>query len=140
MRAGRWIAPLSGVEVSSPRETTVAEQLTPLDWFCAALASQGIMFCCYLAAFISPNFQKMYADFGGELPALTRLVLMPWVPLFLGLIPAIMIAVALALVGKSSLGVRRGLVAGAAFFSVAASGLCLHAVYLPLFSIAGAIK
>jgi hypothetical protein len=124
--------------VSSPRETKVEGELTELDWLSAAIASLGAMFCCLVALYIGPRFQKMFADFGSELPALTRLALMPWFPLLLGLIPVLMIA--LALVGKTSLGVRRGLIVGALFLSLSASGLCLYGIYGPIFVVARAFK
>jgi hypothetical protein len=112
--------------------------LTELDWLSAAIASLGTMFCCLFALYIGPRFQKLFADFGGELPALTQLALMPWFPLLLGLIPALMIALSLA--GKTSLGVRRGLIVGALFLSLSASGLCLYGIYSPIFAIAEFIK
>ncbi len=98
----------------------------------------GATFCFRFALVVGPSFQKMFEDFGGEIPALTRLALMPWFPLLLGLIPASMVALALS--GKPSLGVRRGLLVGAMVLSLSASGLCLCALYLPIFEIAGAIK
>jgi len=118
--------------MSSPRETKVEGELTGLDWLGAALTSLGVMFCCLLALYMGPRFQKVFEDFGGELPALTRLALEPWFPLLLGLIPAFMVVLALA--GKASLGVRRGLIVGAMFLSLSASGLCLYAIYSQIFA------
>lgn len=120
--------------MSSPRESKAEEGLTLLDWLGATVASLGTMFCCLFALFVGPRLQKVLADFGGELTALTRLMLMPWVPLLLGLIPAFMVA--LALVGKTSRGVRRGLIVGASFLSLLAIGLCLYTRYSPLFDFA----
>jgi hypothetical protein len=124
--------------VSSPRETKVEEELTLLDWLGAAIASLGTMFCCLFALFIGPRFKKLLEDFGGEFPPITLLVLMPWFPLLLGLIPALMVA--LALVGNTSWGVRRGLIVGASFLSLLASGLCLYGIYSPIFAAAMGIK
>lgn len=102
------------------------------------MTSLGVMFCFHVAFFIGPRFQKPLEDFGGEIPALTRLALMPWFPLLLGLIPSFMVVLALA--WKTSLGVRRALIAGALFLSLSASGLCLYALFSPLFAIAEALK
>jgi type II secretory pathway component PulF len=88
------------------------------------------MFCCLFALYIGPRFQKIFADFGGELPALTQLAFRQWFPLVLGVIPALMIA--LALVAKTSLGIRRGLIVAAMFLSLSASGLCLYGIYGPI--------
>jgi len=117
------------VEVSSPRETKVEEELTHLDWLGAAIAWLGTMFCCLFALFIGPWWHEVLVDFGVEIPALIQLALRPWFPLLLGLIPTVMVA--LALVRKTSLGVRRGLIVAAAFLSLLASGFCLYAVYAP---------
>ena len=118
--------------MSSSRETKVEEELTELDWLGAAITSLGVMFCCLFALYIGPRFKKIFADFGGEYTALTQLALEPWFPLVFGVIPALMIA--LALVGTASLGVRRGLIVGALFLSFSASGLCLYAIYSPIFA------
>jgi hypothetical protein len=118
--------------VSSPRETQAEGELAGLDWLSAALASLGATFCCLLALYLGPRFQKIFADVGGELPALTQLAFMPWFPLVLGVIPALMIA--LALVAKTSLGIRRGLIVGAMVLSLSASGLCLYGIYGPIFA------
>ena len=123
--------------MSASRKTKSEGALTGIDWFRLVIASLGVMFCCQFAL-IGPRFQKQLADFGGEIPAITQLVLMPWFPLLLGLIPALMLALALA--GKPSLGVRRRLIVGALFLSLSASGLCLYGIYSPIFGILGAIK
>jgi type II secretory pathway component PulF len=124
--------------VSAPRKTKVEGELTGIDWFRMVIASLGVMFCCRFALSIGPRFQKLLADFGSELPALTRLVLVPWFPLLLGLIPALMVALALA--GKPSLRVRRRLIVGALFLSLSASGLCVYGMFSPIFALAEAIK
>jgi hypothetical protein len=124
--------------VSSPREKKVEEELTTSDWLAVVFTSLGILFCFEVALSIGPRFKESFEGFGGELPALAQLVFMPWFPLLLGLIPAFMVA--LALVGKTSLGFRRGLIVGAGVFSLSASALCLHGIYSPIFAIAGAIK
>jgi len=40
---------------------------------------------------------------------------------------------ALAVAAKTSLGVRRGLIIGALFLSLSASGFCLYALHIPWF-------
>jgi hypothetical protein len=124
--------------VSSPRESKAEDELTSSDWVAAVVASLGTMFCCEVALSIGPRFKKLFEGFGGEMPVLTQLVCMPWFPLLFGLTSACMVAV--ALVGKTSLGFRRGLIVGASFISLSASALCLHGLYIPIFAIADAIK
>jgi len=101
-----------------------------LDWFRAAIASLGAMSCFVVALSVGPRFQKMYADFGSQLPALTRLVLMPWFPLVLGLVPFAMLALAVA--RRPPVGGRHALTFGALWFSLLANGLCAFALYLPI--------
>ncbi|HVG60466.1 MAG TPA: hypothetical protein VNA24_18050 [Hyalangium sp.] len=124
--------------MSAPRNTKIEGELTGIDWFRVVIASLGVMFCCRFALSTGPRFQKLLADFGGKPPALTQLVIMPWFPLLLGLIPALMVALALA--GKPSLGVRRGLIVGALVLSLSASGLCVYGIFSPIFVLAEAIK
>ncbi len=124
--------------MSSSRETKVGEELTALDGIGAAIASLGAVFCLQLPFFLGPVFQKMFADFADEPPAITRLVLTLWFPVLLGLIPAFMVA--LVLVRRTSLGVRRGLIVGALFLSLSSSGLCLYALYGQPMSLVGRIK
>lgn len=90
----------------------------------------GAMSCFMMAFSSGPRFQKLFADFGGQLPALTWLVLMPWFPLVLGLIPFAMLALAVA--NRTTSGVRGALTFGALWFSLSANGLCVYAIYLPM--------
>jgi hypothetical protein len=123
--------------VSFSRKTK-AEELTVREWVRVGLTSLGVVFCFHVAFSMGPRLQQPLEDFGSEIPALTRLVLMPWFPLLLGLIPSFVVA--LALVGKTSLGLRRALIAGAFFFSISASIFCLYALYSPVFALAGTIR
>jgi hypothetical protein len=115
--------------VSSPRETTAGEELTALDSVGAVIAGLGAVFCFLFPVFVGPRIQKISADFGGELPAITQLVLTLWFPLLLWLTPTSLIVLALVL--RTSSGVRRGLLVGALVLSLSSSGFCLYAMDAP---------
>ena len=110
---------------------------TVLDWIGAVLALGGTLFCWQLPFLTAPAYARMFEDFGGALPLLTRLVLSTWFPLALGLLPLVPLAAGAA--GRMRLGVRRALVVGAFVLSLAVSGACLVALELPLFRLAGAV-
>ncbi len=114
------------------------QHLTALDWIAVAGVGAGALFCFQFPFLIAPRFAKMFADFGGPLPDLTQLGMTIWFPLLLGLNPA---SVAIhALSGKHSLGKRRLLIVAAFLMALVASGLCLAAMYMPIFALAGKIK
>jgi hypothetical protein len=126
------------VEVSVAQAPRVAQELTALDWIGAAVASLGSVFCLQFPFLAAPWFKKMFADLGGELPGITHLGLTLWFPLILGFLPAL--ALALAGAPRATLGIRRALILGAFFMSILSSGVCLYAMYAPIFALAGAIK
>ncbi|MBS1149736.1 MAG: hypothetical protein H6Q89_1434 [Myxococcaceae bacterium] len=114
------------------------QELTALDWIAVLGVGAGALFCFQFPFFIAPHFEKMFADFGGELPDLTQLALTTWFPLMLGLNPA---SVAFhALSGKHTLARRRLLIVAAFAMAVAFSALCLVAMYAPIFELAGNLK
>jgi hypothetical protein len=113
-------------------------ELTALDWIGAVVASLGGLFCFQFPFLVGRSFKQMFAELGGPLPTITQLGLTVWFPIVLGMIP--MSVLALALFRKAPLGARRALIVGAFILSLVSSGLCLYAVYAPIFEIAGAIK
>jgi hypothetical protein len=112
--------------------------MTALDWIGAVVASFGALFCFQFPFFSAPAFGKMFQDFGGALPAITQLGLTVWFPLLLGIVPASLLGLALA--GPFSLAARRGLIVGAFLLSIVVGGVCLYAMYAPIWALAGAIK
>jgi hypothetical protein len=107
--------------------------ITALDWIAAALGWLLAGALILFALLYAPSFRKMFEDFGGDLPVLTRLVLTPW--------PAL-VACAIAtatLVGGVALR-RRALIVLGFFLALGGLGLCVAGVYLPIVEIAGAVK
>ena len=103
----------------------------------AALVISAIgVFWALLATFvIGPNFGKMFADFGGELPMLTRLFL-GWAPLVLAVISFVFVA------GTTRVSAKWELVplVTAIVTTLLQPAIFLVAIYLPIFAIAGSIK
>lgn len=107
--------------------------LTALDWIAAALGWLLAGALVLFALVHAPGFRKMFEEFGGELPVLTRLVLTPWPAL-----AACAVATA-TLVGGVALR-RRALIVIGFFLALGGLGLCVAGVYLPIFEVAGAVK
>ncbi|MBX7098741.1 MAG: hypothetical protein K1X89_13620 [Myxococcaceae bacterium] len=121
-----------------PAPSVRDSQLTALDWMGALVAALGGLFCLQFPFFTAPSFKAMFADFGGQLPAITVLGLTPWFPLLVGAIPLAVLTFALA--GKLGLGQRRAMIVGAFALSLGSGGLCVYAMYAPIVAIAGNIK
>jgi hypothetical protein len=118
-----------------------AEELTALDWIGAGLALMTAAFPTALPLTVGPAFQGMFQDFGtAELPTLTQLVLSSWFPPLLGLVPLVLLASVVVARPMLTTRARRGLIVGAFFAGFGASALCLYALYLPVFSLAGQIR
>lgn len=120
-------------------QDTAPEGFTVLDWIGAVLSAFGV-----LGLLVFPiagrTFARMYDDVSGssDLPIVTRLATSVWFPLLLA-IPAIA-CLALALRRGTALRRRRALVVGAFLSSATSFGVCLVGVYLPLFTLARAIR
>lgn len=114
------------------------EELTALDWIAVVGVCAAALFCFQFPFLTAPHFAKMFADFGGELPDLTQLAMTTWFPLMLGLNPASIVFHALS--GKHTLGRRRLLIVVAFVVGLIACGVCLVAMYAPVFAIAGRIQ
>ena len=114
------------------------EGLTALDWIGLVVAFLAASFCLAFPVAVLPTFAKMFQDFGGTLPALTRLMFTGWLPALLGLAP--LAPLALALDSKRPVGARRALIVGAFVLALAADAVCLGAMYLPIFELAGNVR
>lgn len=113
---------------------------TVLDWLGVALVAlmgQGLILFRIL---VVPIFTAMYADLVGPLPTATALVSTRWFVPLLAVLPQGILAVGFALWAKLSLGQRRALVVSAFLLALAAIAFGLVSLYLPILSIAGAIK
>jgi hypothetical protein len=82
----------------------------------------------------------MFQDFGSSLPALTELVLSSWFLPLLGVVPLILLAAGAIARPIATISVRRGLIVAAFIAGFGATALCLYALYLPVFQLAGSIR
>lgn len=109
-----------------------------MDLFGFACSGVALLWTVAVELRLQATFGKMFTDFGGELPALTLLCLRPWFPLVLGLLPlGLVLDGLLRQVAPPGRVVRA---VSAAVLAVLAPVLFLVGVYLPIFSLAGAIR
>lgn len=87
---------------------------------------------------VAPKFAEMFADFGGELPAFTKLCLSPWFPFALGLMPLAVSGVGIAT--NAPRGSRVIFMAVAILLTLATPAVFLIGMYLPIFGISEAIR
>lgn len=119
---------------------SASSSFTALDW--VAVVVVGLLSLALLSFpfTIAPSFAVMFAEFGGALPAVTRVALSPWAAPALGLVVASPAVVALAMPGASTLALRRAMVVLAFFLGVIALAAAMYAMYAPIFELAGKIK
>lgn len=98
----------------------------------------GVLWSLLAVLKITPTFKAMFADFGGELPVLTRLMSTGWLAMTLGSTP--LVAVAVGILAKARAGTRSLLTGVAVLLGFAMPALFLVAMYLPMFSMADAVK
>ena len=87
--------------------------------------------------FLMPMFMDMYASFGGELPAFTRLVFTPGLALVAGLVP--LVCAGLSFGGVLPRRLRLPTLAFAVCWGLALEAAVIVALYLPLLGLADAI-
>jgi hypothetical protein len=140
--AGPWADPAPSIRsIRAPRTscplTTTPQQFTVLDWIGAVITGLTIV---GLMMFPIGSFRTMFQDFGSphDLPLLTRVALFPGFPLILAL-PAV-VAFVLGLRPRHPLSQRRMWIVAAFSLGCLGSALCLVAMYLPIFTLAGNIK
>jgi type II secretory pathway component PulF len=98
----------------------------------------GVLWSLAAGFSAAPIFAKMFAEFGQDLPAFTALSLKPWFQILLALIPLVIVAD-----GILRRATRRGRAVRmclAIFLSLALPGVFLVGMYLPIFTISGAVK
>lgn len=110
-----------------------------LDGVLVGVGTVALALLLVLQGIVAPTFASMFRDFGGELPALTRLAL-GWS--LAGVGGALWLActaagTALLLAGHRTAG--RTALTAAVLLTFAASGVLLVALYLPVFQLAGAV-
>jgi hypothetical protein len=111
-----------------------------LDWLgliAAALVVAAVGL--YLPLIVRPRFVAMFADFGGPLPLVTRLVVRPWFLPLVATVPAALLVV--AVVRRASRpSVRRGLVVAAFALALVQGAFSVWALYAPIFALADAVR
>jgi amino acid transporter len=131
MTADPYAAPEAAAPPPSP------EKLALLDWMGIGIAALPTM---RIIAFSLGGWRAMFRDFGAldELPWLTRVVLLPWVPPVLAL-PAI-VALFMVYRTRRRKAQRRQWIVAAMILAFLGIGLCVVAMYLPIFDLAGKIQ
>ena len=123
----------------SRASSTPRSELTALDGIAAVITSVAIAGLLTIPLWLAPHFAAMYQALGGEIPLLTRAVLSPWFGPGCALLPLASLGYALA-ARKATLHSRRRLIVLGFVLAAGAGALCLVGLYLPLFSLAGAIE
>jgi hypothetical protein len=113
---------------------------TALDWIAVGLSALLSLALIAFPFTVGPLFAGMLSEFGGTLPAVTRVALTPWAAPSLGLFAASPVIVAVALPEAGSLGLRRAMVLLGFFLGLFALGAAVFALYAPIFDLAGKIK
>lgn len=113
--------------------------LTALDWIAAALAWLLAAALVLFGLVYAQSFRGMFADFGGELPRLTRLVLTPWPALAFCAAATALVLAGVALT-RRAMGLRRALIVVGFLVALIGLVLCVGGVYLPIAEIAGAVR
>ncbi|MBI5482421.1 MAG: hypothetical protein HY906_26435 [Deltaproteobacteria bacterium] len=110
----------------------------PADFVSLAITGAALAALVLLATVWLPSMAKMFDDFGGTPPRLTRLVLASfWAPgcaLFLGL------GAAAAALIPSRRALRTALLVAVAVLAVLAAATVVLGVYLPVFQLAAAVR
>ncbi len=118
--------------MAEPREFTV------VDWALFGLVALPELFDLVFPFAVAPVYAKMFADFGGTLPVLTRLAFTRWFPFVVGL-PAFL-PLALALDSQRALGERRALLVVGLVVAAAGAGALMYGMYAPIYELAAAVK
>jgi hypothetical protein len=117
--------------------TRPRERLGPPEFVLLAFSGAGLVFFVALGIVWVPSLARLYADFGGVLPGLTRLVLTrTWVGGGALLIVAGALGGALAPARRA----RISLLVVALTIAVLAAAATLFGAYLPLFQLADAVR
>lgn len=94
----------------------------------------GVLWALLASFFVAPNFVKMFADFGSELPTITKLFVGPWAPL------ALAVTSFGVVVGTLRLSAKWVPLVVAIITTLLQPAIFLLAMYLPIFSLAGRIQ
>ena len=117
---------------------TGRDPLEAVDWVLYALVGLGLLATAvWLPLHVVPSFSRMFSDFGGTLPRLTRLAIIRW-PVPLSALPAALLL--LRSLDRPFARIRRiCLGAALAWLALAFFGW-MAALYLPIWQLAGAIR
>jgi type II secretory pathway component PulF len=119
-------------------ENGTINRFTVLDWIGVVYVVANII-ALFLFPRIAFTFEKMFEDFGGPLPAMTRIVLKPWFSILLGIFCTGIFSLQWVKPIKISLKLRRTVIVLSIFAASAAYALCIIGLYQPIFKMAGSI-
>jgi hypothetical protein len=102
--------------------------------FCAI----GAVWAVIAAVQIQPAYERMFTDFGSEVPNITQFALKRWVPLVIAAIPPTLLAA--GVLGRAGRSTRLVLMAMVIFLTLAAPTALWIALNQPIFDLAGALK
>lgn len=113
-----------------------------LDAVAVGLIAVGVLALWAFQILVVPSFAAMFADFGSHaaLPAVTRVVLQPFLAAAATLATLVLMAIGLALRFSSRRGVGAAVLVLAALIPTATVPLMLAAMYAPIFDLAGNIR
>lgn len=113
-------------------------EVTVFDVIAFGFSALGVLWSLVMVLAVAPRFSAMFSDFGSELPVFTALYLKPWFPPLLALAP--MAIAGAGVVGGAPRALRAVLMAMAIFLTVTLPAVFLVGMYLPIFSLADAVK
>ena len=120
-------------------ESEPKNEFTVLDWIgCVFAAVQTLVLFSFST--VAAAFSEMLADFGGELPTLTTIVVTPWFAPLLGAFSVCIFALQWLEWAKHHLKRRRMIVAVSFAFSLISCCICVYGLYLPIFKMARALQ
>ncbi|MGV3623865.1 MAG: hypothetical protein ACO1OB_23815 [Archangium sp.] len=113
-------------------------KVTGVDVYGFVMAALAFLFAVVTVVAIQPAFLSMFADFGSELPALTRLMLKKGPALAFGVVPFLIVVSGVAMNADRTGRVMRA--GSATLVTTLFIVTTVVAMYLPIWSIAGQIK
>lgn len=121
------------------QSTTTSERFTVLDWIGLLLTLPGVLALLTAPIAITPPFREMFINFGSEasLPGITRLVMKPWCPPLMALMPLVLAGLSAS--SRFSLGTRRLFGVAAFFIVLIEAAVYLAGLYWPIYDLAGSI-
>lgn len=127
----RSVAVATGSGYGVPMDEESRElQVTALDWIGVMVVACAVL-ALFAMPFLTPQFGQMFAEFDNPLPVLTRMVLAPWFPPALSVLPLGCLWVAFR---APSMSRRYVSLMGAFVLGYVSILVCIVGLYLPVFT------